>query len=108
MDTDSFIVFIKTDDIYKGIAGIARFDPSNYELEKSLPKVKNKKVTGLIKDKLGGKIMTKLVGLRAKTYHYLKDDANEDKKGTRHKKVCHKKKIKFEKLFLNLKIIKAI
>ena len=40
MDTDSFIVCIKTDDIYKGIAEIAetRFDTSNYELDKPFHK----------------------------------------------------------------------
>ena len=57
MDTDSFIVYIKTDDIYKDIAKDVetRFDTSNYELEcnsiyRPLPKGKNKKVTGLMKD----------------------------------------------------------
>ena len=52
MDTDSFIVYTKTDDIYKDIAedvGI-RFDTSNYELDK-----KFKKVIGLMKNKLGEK-----------------------------------------------------
>ena len=59
MDTDSFIVYIKTDDIYKGIAEDVetRFDTLNYELDTPLPKAKNKKVTGLMKDELGGKIM---------------------------------------------------
>ena len=33
---------------------------------------KNKKVTGLMKDGLGKKIMIKFVGLRVKTYNYLK------------------------------------
>ena len=42
MDTDSFIVYIKTDDIYKDIE--TRFDNSNYELDRLLPKGKNKKV----------------------------------------------------------------
>ena len=46
MDTDSFIVFIKTDDIYEDIAEDVetRFDTSNYELDRPLPKGKNKKV----------------------------------------------------------------
>ena len=44
-----------------------------------------------MKDELGGQIMKKFVGLRAKAYSYLKDNNDEDKKakGT---KVCHKKK----------------
>ena len=77
MDTSSFIVYIKTDDIYKDIEGDVetRFDTSNYELHRPLPKEKNKKVIGLMKDKSGGKIMTKFVGLRAKTYSYLIDDS---------------------------------
>ena len=73
MDTDSFILYNKTEDIYKDIAEDVetRFGTSNYELEcnsteRPLPKGK-KKVTGLMKDKLGGKIMTKFVGLIAKT-----------------------------------------
>ena len=42
MDTESFIVCIKTDDIYKDIAEDVetRFDYSNYELERPLPKGK--------------------------------------------------------------------
>ena len=82
MDTDSFIVYLKTDDIYKDIAEDVetRFDTSNYELDRLLPKGKNKKVIGLMKNELGGKMMTKFVGLRAKTYSYLIDDSSEDKK----------------------------
>ena len=65
-----FIVYIKTNDIYKDIVEDVetRFDTSNYELGRSLPKGKNKKVIGLMKDELGGKIMTKFVGLKAKTH----------------------------------------
>ena len=68
MYTDSFIVYIKTDNIYKDIAEDVetRFDSSNYELGRPLPKGKNEKVIGLMKDELGGKIMTKFVRLRAK------------------------------------------
>ena len=68
------------------------FDTSNYELNRPLPKGKNKKVIGFMKDELGRKIMTKFIGLRAKTYSYLKDDNSEDKKSQRHKKVCHENK----------------
>ena len=57
-----------------------RFDTSNYELERSLPKAKNKKVTGLMKDELCGKIMTEFAALRLKTYSYLTDDNDENKK----------------------------
>ena len=65
-----FIVYIKTDNIYKDITEDveSRFDTSNYELDRPLPKGKYKKVIGLMKDELGGKIMTKFVGLQAKTY----------------------------------------
>ena len=70
MDTDSSIVYIKADDIYEDIAEDVefRFDTSNCELDRSLLKGKNKKVIGLIKHKLGRKIMKKAFGLRAKTY----------------------------------------
>ena len=80
MDTDSFIAYIKTDDIYKDVAEDAetRFDTSTNELDRPLPKGKNRNVVGLMKDELGEKIMTKFVGLRGKTYSYLIDDGNED------------------------------
>ena len=88
MDTDSFIVYIKMDGIYKGIAEDVetRFDTSNYELDRPLPKGNNKKVIGLMKDELGGKSMTKFVGLRAKTYSCLIDDRSEDKKNQKTQK----------------------
>ena len=58
MDTYSFIVYIKTNDIYKDIEEDVetRFDTSNYELDRPLQKGKYKKVIGLMKDKLGGKL----------------------------------------------------
>ena len=59
MNADMFIVHVKADDIYKGIAEDVetRFDTSNYELERLLPKGKDKNVVGVMKDGLGGKIM---------------------------------------------------
>ena len=49
-----------------------------------------------MKGGLGGKIMTKFIGLRAKTYGYLIDDGGEDKKAKGTKKCVIKRKLKFE------------
>ena len=49
-----------------------------------------------MKDGLGGKIITKFVELRAKTYSYLIDDSSEDKKVKSTKKCVIKRKIQFE------------
>ena len=82
MGTDSFVVHVKTDDIYKDIAENVEttFDTSNFELNRPLPKGKNKKVIGLMKDEFNEQIMKEFVWLRAKTYSYLKDNEQEDKK----------------------------
>ena len=52
MDTDSFIMNIKTNDFYEDIANDVknRFDTSNYEVNRPLPMGNNKKVIGLMKD----------------------------------------------------------
>ena len=82
MDTDSFIIYIKTENVDEDIADDVkkRFDTSNYEANRPLLTRKNKKVIGLTKDELGGKIMTVFVALRPKTYSYLTDDGNNYKK----------------------------
>ena len=100
MDTDSFIVYTKRDDIYKDIAEDieTRFLSSNLEIDRLLPEGKNKNVVGLMKDQLCGKIMKEFVGLSAKTYSYLKDKNDDDKKSQRHKKMYHKKKTKISRL----------
>ena len=97
MDTDSFIMNIKTEDFYKYIANYVekRFDTSNYEINRPLPTGKNKKVIRLMKDELGGKIITELVTLRPKTYSYLTDNGKEDKKAKGTKKCEIKRMIKF-------------
>ena len=97
MDTDSFIMNIKTNDFYKDIANDVenRFDTSNYEVNRPLPTGKNKKIIGLMKDELGGKIITEFVTLRPKTYSFLTDDGKEDKKAKGTKKCVIKKMIKF-------------
>ena len=54
------------------------------------------KVIGLMKDELGGQIMTKFVGLGAKTYSYVIDGDSKDKKAKGTKKCVKKRKLKFE------------
>ena len=79
MDADIFIVYIEANDIFKDIAENfeTRLQTSNYEIDRTLPKErkkKNKKVIGLMKNKLSGKIMPKFLGWRPKAYSYLIDD----------------------------------
>ena len=95
MDTDSFVIHIKTEDFYEDIANDVEewFDTSNYDDNGPLPTGKNKKVIGLFKDELGGKIMKEFVGLRAKTYAYLMDDDTEHKKAKGIKKYVIKREL---------------
>ena len=68
MDKDSFIIYMKIDNTYKDIAKDVetKFDNSDFELSRPLPKGKDKKVIGLMKDELRGKIITKYIRLRVK------------------------------------------
>ena len=97
MDTDSFIMNIKTNYFYKDISNDVenRFDTSNYEVNRPLPTEKNKKIIELMKDEIGGKIITEFVTLRPETYSFLTDDGKEDKKVKGTKNCIIKKKIKF-------------
>ena len=83
-DTDSFIIYIKTEDFFEDISNDVKkwFDTSNFNRndKRFLPIGVNKKVPGLFKDELGGTIMTEFVRLRPKTYSYLDDYGNEHKK----------------------------
>ena len=101
MDTDSFIINIKTEDFYEDIADDIekRFDTSNYECNRPLPTGKQPlstgKVIGLMKDELGGEVMTEFVALRSKTYSYLMDDGSTNKKAKRIKNFVIKRILKF-------------
>ena len=66
-------------DIYKDIVEDVetRFDTSNYEMNRPPPKGKNKKVIGVMKDELDGKIMDEFIWLRAEAYSYSIDN-NDD------------------------------
>ena len=83
-DTDSFIIHIITEVFFEDISnGVESwYDTSNYdENDKTpLPIGKNKKVIGLFKGKLKGRIMKEFCTLRPKIYSYLMDDDGEVKK----------------------------
>ena len=98
MDTYILIMNFKTKDFYKDIARDVeeRFDTSNYDVDRPLPKGKNKKVIGLMKDELGGGIITEFAVLRPKTYSYITDEFIEMKKAKGTKKCVIKKMLKFE------------
>ena len=101
MDTYSFVIDIFTENFFEDINNDVErwFDTSNYDKndKRPLPMGMNKKVIGLFKDELGGKIMKEFCALRAKTYTYLMDDDTEHKKakGT---KTC---RIKRRRIFEN-------
>ena len=100
-DTDSFVVHNITEDFFEDISDDVvdgRFDTSNYDKndKRPLPIGKNKKVPGLFKDELGGKIITEVVALRPKTYAYLMDDGSDHKKAKGTKKCVIKQKLMFE------------
>ena len=84
MDTDSFVIHIKTEDFYEDIADDVKkwFDTSNYSKDDNrlLLIGWNEIKIDLFKDELGERIMKEFFGLRAKAYAYLMDDDSEHKK----------------------------
>ena len=105
MDMDSLIYDIETEDFYKDIAEDVkdRFDTSGYNPDRPLPVGLNKKVIGLMKDELGGEIMTEFITLRPKMYAYktggserLGASSAEPKKCKGIKKCVVKKMLSFE------------
>ena len=99
-DTNSFIIYIKTEDFFEDISNNVEkwFDTSNYDKnDKRLLLIgKNKKVLSLFKDELGGKIIAEFVALRPKAYSYLDDDGNEHKKSKGTKRCVIKQKLMFQ------------
>ena len=113
MDTDSFVVNIKTKDFYKDISQDInkRFDTSNYTFNRPLPTGINKKVIGHMKDELSGDIITEFVALRPKAYLYITNDFIEMKKAKGTKKCAVNKMLRFDDykkcLFDNGKVLKS-
>ena len=82
MGTDSFIIYIITEDFYEDIADDVErwFDTSNFDEndKRTLPIDKNKKVPGLFRDELGGKIMIEFCAPRQKMYACVIDGYDDD------------------------------
>ena len=83
MGTDSFIIHVQTEDLYKDIADDVNkwFDTSGYDekLNRPLTTGINKKVIGKFKDELNGLITTEFCAPRAKTYVF-KYNENDKRK----------------------------
>ena len=89
MDTNSFIIN-RTEDFYGDIINNVekRFYTLNYEIKRLPPVGTNKKVIGLMKDELGGKIMAEFAA------GWI-EDVNSDKKTKGTKKCITKRALKF-------------
>ena len=104
MDTDSFFIYVETDDFYEDIANDVDkwFDTSKYNKNdnRPLPIGKNKKVIAKFKDELNGTIMIELIALRTKTYAFTEineeDELEEHKKAKGTKKCLIKKHLDFD------------
>ena len=115
MDTDIFVIHIFTEDFFEGINNVVErwFDISNYYKndKRPLQTGMKKKVIGMFKDELGGKIMKEFCALRAKTYAYLMDDDSEKKKDEGTKICIIKRKTMFQNytdsLFNNNTILRS-
>ena len=79
-DTDSFVIYVKTDDICEDSKELKEYmDCSDYPTNHPHYDASNKKVIGKFKDELKGEIITESIGLKPKMYSYIVDD-NEFKK----------------------------
>ena len=98
MDTDSLVYQIKTEDFFADIAEDVptRFDTSGYRSRHPLPMGLNKKVIGMMKDEMGGDVITEFVVLRPKLYSYRKLGGDEEKKCKGIKKGVVKRTLTFE------------
>ncbi|XP_031355166.1 uncharacterized protein LOC116179510 [Photinus pyralis] len=80
MDTDSLVYEMLCDDAYDLIrANISRFDTSDYSENNiyNIPRC-NGKVLGMMKDELGGRIITDWVALASKMYSFKIKDSDKD------------------------------
>ena len=78
-DTDSFVIEVETDDIYKDMLNDSHlYDFSEYNENHPNYSLESKKVLGKFKDELKGKIITEFCSLKPKMYSYKYIDNYKD------------------------------
>ena len=96
-DTDSLLVDIKTNDIYKDMSETKEdYDFSDYPKDHQLHDESNKKVIGKMKDECAGAPIAEYIGLCPKLYTILRADEQLIKKAKGVKKYVIKKQMNFE------------
>ena len=98
-DTDSFVIHTKTEDIYNDFKQINKYmDFSGYDKNHKCYDDTNKKVLGKFKDECDGKIITKFIGLKPKSYAFkIHQQEKEEKKSKGIVKHKVKKELNFDK-----------
>ena len=96
-DTDSLVYEVKTDDIYEDINSMSDyFDMSEYPKESKYYNTKNKKVIGKFKDEVSSDYISEFIGVRSKTYAFVKNNKEVSKKLKGVSKPVVKKDIYFD------------
>lgn len=99
-DTDAFLYWIKTDDMYKDFRTFPYsddFDFSDYSTDHpNYDEGRNKKVLGKFKDEANGEVMEEFVGLMSKMYAFKTINNAITKKAKGVKKICLKKNLNFD------------
>ena len=108
-DTDSFLYWIKVENLYKELAKISdQLDTSDYPITHPLYSSKNRKVLGKFKDELSSNIMTEFVGLKPKLYSFLVEEGAETKRAKGVKKSVIERELRFHHYKKTLKTQKDL
>ena len=88
-DTDSLLLEIKTEDMYKDMArNQTLYDTSDYSQDHLLYGSANKKILGKLKDECAGRAIAEYVRLRPKMYSILEAGGKKHQEGEGCKKEC--------------------
>jgi hypothetical protein len=96
VDTDSFVLKLRTKDLIKDLDNLKeQFDFNNYKKDHPLYDISKKKIPGYFKDELAGKEMIEFLALRSKAHSY-KTKESEAKRIKGISRNVVKKHIKFD------------